>query len=335
MIASLIIVLALHGGVAKQQLDTTSMVHVPGRTFLMGSVGVEDPENEKPQHRVRVVDFWMDSTEVTNAQYETFVKATGYVTVAERPVSWEQIRLQVPPGTPKPPDSLLQPGSLVFTMPRAGTSTDDVAQWWKWMIGANWRHPEGPGSDILTRMNHPVVHIAYEDAQAYAAWAGKRLPTEAEWECAALAGATSARYTWGNNSPTDTDSIANIWQGTFPYLNTERDGYLRTAPIRSYKPNALGLYDMAGNVWEWCSDQFRADAYEQRIERHPNAVIHNPQGPTTSWDPNDGVPSTRKHVIRGGSFLCHASYCESYRVSARRGETPDTGMSHLGFRCVR
>ena len=334
MIASLIIVLAVCVS-ASAQPDTKSMVYVKGRTFTMGSARADDPENEKPQHRVKVSDFWMDSTEVTNAQYELFVKATGYVTVAERPVEWEQIRLQVPPGTPKPPDSLLQPGSLVFTMPAEGTTTDDVAQWWKWVIGANWRHPEGTNSDIRNRMNHPVVHIAFEDAQAYATWAGKRLPTEAEWECAALAGAKSARFTWGNRIPSDGDSIANIWQGTFPYLNSERDGFLRTSPVRSYKPNKLGLYDMAGNVWEWCSDLFRADAYEQRLESDPKAIINNPTGPTTSWDPNDGVPSTRKHVIRGGSFLCHASYCESYRVSARRGETPDTGMSHLGFRCVR
>ncbi len=334
MITSLILVLALHGAGANVP-DTSAMVHVRGRTFLMGSTGADDPENEKPQHRVRVSDFWMDATEVTNAQFESFVTETGYITVAERTVDWEQIRQQVPTGTPKPPDSLLQPGSLVFVVPAKGTTTDDVAQWWKWVIGAHWRRPEGPGSDIRNRMDHPVVHIAFDDAQAYATWAGKRLPTEAEWECAALAGADTSRYTWGYKIPDDRDSIANIWQGTFPYLNTERDGFLRTSPVRSYPANALGLFDMAGNVWEWCADLYRADAYQIRLERHPNAVINRPSGPTTSWDPNDGVPTTRKHVIRGGSFLCHASYCESYRVAARRGETPDTGMSHLGFRCVK
>ncbi|MCX6140238.1 MAG: formylglycine-generating enzyme family protein [Candidatus Kapabacteria bacterium] len=335
MIASLTVLFMLNVFSASPPPDTRSMVHVKGRVFVMGSVNGEDPENEKPAHNVKVSDFWMDSTEVTNAQYDVFVRATGYVTIAERPVEWEQIRLQVPAGTPKPADSLLQPGSLVFNVPVPGTHNEDVTKWWSWVVGANWRHPEGPQSSIDQRMDHPVVHIAYEDAQAYATWAGKRLPTEAEWECAALAGAHSARFTWGNRIPDDDDSVANIWQGTFPDKNTERDGYLRTSPVKSFKANKLGLYDMAGNVWEWCSDLYRADAYEVMSPGSSTSPLVNPVGPSTSWDPDDAVPTTVKHVIRGGSFLCHASYCESYRVTARRGESPDTGMAHIGFRCVK
>lgn len=308
------------------------MVLVKGRTFVMGSTGAGEPHNEKPAHSVTVSDFWMDAAEVTNAQFAEFVAATKYVTVAERPVNWEQLKTQVPEGTPRPADSLLQPGSLVFRMPAEGTTTRDVSAWWEWTLGADWKHPEGPTSTIQYRMDHPVVHVCFEDATAYAAWKRKRLPTEAEWELAALAGSTDARFTWGDRVPTERDSVANIWQGIFPWKNTTRDGYVRTSPVRSYPPNALGLYDVAGNVWEWCSDLYRADAYEVLAKSKKKIV--NPRGPSTSWDPNEEVPTITKHVIRGGSFLCHVSYCESYRVRARRGESPDTGMSHIGFRCV-
>lgn len=324
--------------------DTTRMAWIEGGEFLMGATDTTDWPGELPQHRVRVSGFYMDVTEVTNRQFADFVKATGYVTIAEQPVDWEQIRKQVPEGTPKPPDSVLQPGSLVFVQPPQMVDLTDPSYWWKWTVGANWRHPEGPGSTITDRMDHPVVHVSFADAQAYAAWAGKSLPTEAEWEYASRGGVQGARYHWGNNDASDITPPCNIWQGQFPIENTKADGALRTNRVGSYAPNAFGLYDMAGNVWEWCADKYRADAYEypnNRMAEQPNnqkdhqPLTTDPTGPSDSWDPNDAVPSTLKHVIRGGSFLCHRGYCESYRNSARRGETPDTGMSHIGFRCVR
>lgn len=326
------------------------MIWVEGGEFLMGATDTTDWPGELPQHRVRVSGFYMDVTEVTNAQFAAFVAATGYVTTAERPVDWEEIKKQVPPGTPKPPDSVLQPGSLVFVQPATMVDLTDASHWWRWTVGASWRHPEGPGSSIDTRMNHPVVHVTYEDAVAYATWAGKSLPTEAEWEYASRGGKQNERYHWGNADASDNAPPCNIWQGQFPIQNTLADGALRTNAVGSYPPNAFGLYDMAGNVWEWCADKYRADAYEQRVassEQRVQSSEHvipsvseeplttDPKGPDDSWDPNDPVPANLKHVIRGGSFLCHRGYCESYRNSARRGETPDTGMSHIGFRCVR
>jgi len=277
----------------------------------------------------------MDVTEVTNAQFRAFVEATGYKTVAERPVNWEELKKQVPPGTPKPPDDMLQPGSLVFTPPDHPVSTTDASQWLSWTPRANWRQPEGPGSSIEGRENHPVVHVAWEDAAAYATWAGKRLPTEAEWEFAARGGLSGSRFVWGNEPVSDDKPQANIWQGEFPWKNLQYDGYVRTAPVRSFPPNGYGLYEMAGNVWEWCSDQYRADEYVRRVSASTGSVLVNPTGPHDSWDPDDAVPTITKRVIRGGSFLCHRTYCSSYRPSARRGQSPDTGMSHLGFRCVQ
>lgn len=312
----------------------TGMRLVKGGTYTVGSAEHDAHPSELPRHRVTLKAFWIDTTEVTNAQFKRFVDATHYVTVAERPVQWEQLQQQLPAGTPKPPDSLLQPGSLVFHRAAPGTPTTDASAWWSWVIGASWQHPDGPGSTIANRMDHPVVHVAYEDAVAYATWAGKRLPTEHEWEVAARGGQPSARYPWKTPNVTDADSIANIWQGTFPSSNTGRDGFEGTAPVASYEPNGGGLYDMGGNVWEWCSDLYRADAYEVLMKEVRGKVVRDPRGPATSWDPDDAVPTMTKHVIRGGSFLCHASYCESYRVAARRGESPDTGMSHIGFRCV-
>jgi formylglycine-generating enzyme required for sulfatase activity len=277
----------------------------------------------------------MDATEVTNAQYREFVKATGYKTVAERPLDWEELKKQVPPGTPKPADDVLQPGSVVFMPPDQPVALNNVQNWWQWTVGANWQHPEGPNSNLDGRDQHPVVHIAFEDAVAYAKWADKRLPTEAEWEFAARGGLERKRFTWGDQPYDDEKPLCNIWQGEFPWKNTLTDKYLRTAPVKTFPPNGYGLYEMAGNVWEWCSDFYRADAYVRRTVQSKGEVIENPKGPNDSWDPNDAVESNPKHVIRGGSFLCHVTYCESYRPSARRGEAPDTGMSHLGFRCVK
>ena len=275
------------------------MVLIPAGEFTMGSEAADARPNEGPVRRVRTDAFLIDRTEVTNAQFAEFVAATGYVTVAERPVDWELLKQQVPPGTPKPPDEMLQPGALVFTPPAGPVPLDDPSGWWSWTPGACWRHPEGPASDISTRMDHPVVQVAFDDACAYAAWAGKRLPTEVEWERAARGGLEGTRFVWGDG-PLDA-TRCNVWQGDFPHRNSAEDGFVRTAPVGTYPPNGFGLVDMAGNVWEWCSDEF--------------------------------APGERVH--RGGSYLCNPAYCSSYRPSARMGCTPDTALGHLGFRCAR
>lgn len=298
----------------------------------MGSTDPLARADESPVHRVHIDGFWIDSTEVTNAQFAEFVKATGYKTIAERPVDWEAMKSQLPPGTPKPDEELLQPGSLVFVAPQHPVALNDVSAWWQWTRGACWKHPEGPASTIEGRESHPVVHIAYDDALAYAAWAGKTLPTEAQWEFAARGGLDGKVNSWGDD-PVDA-TRCNTWQGRFPDSNTAEDGFQSTAPVKSYPPNGYGLYDMAGNVWEWCLDQYRDDAYVQRVQSAGAGVtIHDPKGPSTSRDPrNPTAPVLRVH--RGGSYLCNDSYCASYRPSARMGVTPDTSLGHLGFRCV-
>jgi formylglycine-generating enzyme required for sulfatase activity len=310
------------------------MVWIPGGEFTMGTDDPHFGRVERPAHRVRVGGFWMDATEITNAQFSLFAEATGYVTLAEKPVDWEELRKQLPPGTPKPADDSLLPGSLVFVQPCGPVMLGNPGAWWRWTPGACWRHPEGPASSIASRMNHPVVQIAWSDAAAYAAWAGKRLPTEVEWEFAARGGLEGKRFVWGDEEPTDTRIFANIWQGEFPVLNTLRDGFGGTSPVGTFAPNGYGLSDMAGNVWEWCADRFRADQYEREAVGAPGAVLTNPAGPADSWDPQQPVPTAEQRVVRGGSFLCNKSYCESYRTSARRGETPDSAASHIGFRCV-
>ncbi len=314
------------------------MVFIRGGEFAMGSKDTLARPDEQPIHRVRVDGFWMDVTEVTNAQYAAFVKATGYKTVAERPVDWEELKKQLPPGTPKPDPKMLLPGSLVFTPPAQPVDLRDTQQWWSWTTGANWRHPEGPGSSIEGKDNLPVVHIAFEDAVAYCNWAGKRLPTEAEWEFAARGGLDGKTNVWGDE-PVDAKRC-NTWQGHFPDKNTNEDGFARAAPVRSFAANGYGLYDMAGNVWEWCSDLYRPDTYARQMLELDSAgtkgdrrVLVNPKGPARSYDPRSpGAPESRVH--RGGSFLCNDSYCASYRPSARMACPPDTGMQHLGFRCV-
>lgn len=308
------------------------MIWIPSGEFAMGSTDPLAREDESPVHRVWVDGFWMDATEVTNAQFRAFVEATGYKTVAERSIDWEEMKKQAPPGTPKPSDEELVPGSLVFTPPDQPVDLRDWSQWWRWVDGACWKHPEGPGSTIEGRENHPVVHIAYEDAQAYCRWAGKRLPTETEWEFAARGGLDGKVNTWGD-APIDS-TRANTWQGQFPHNNTLQDGYAAAAPAKSFPANGYGLYDMAGNVWEWCSDLYRRDTYALRArEIGPADVAVNPTGPADSFDSrNPYEPEVR--VMRGGSFLCHDSYCASYRPSARMASSPDTGLSHTGFRCV-
>ena len=279
----------------------------------------------------------MAVTEVTNAQFREFVDATGYLTVAERPLDWEVLKLQVPPGTPKPPEDVLQPGSLVFSPPTHEVDLQRYDLWWQWTVGASWQHPYGPESNLNGLEQHPVVHIAFEDAEAYARWRGGRLPTESEWEHAARGGGTQAPTinVWGNE-PID-HTRANIWTGDFPYRNTAADGFVLTAPVGQYAPNSIGLYDMAGNVWEWCQDFFHRDAYAMRLAAQPADLkgqpINNPTGPVSSHDPRHPYESITR-VQRGGSFLCNDSYCASYRPSARMSSSPDSGLSHLGFRWI-
>jgi formylglycine-generating enzyme required for sulfatase activity len=306
------------------------MVWIPGGEFVMGSDSEQAWPDEGPPHRVRVDGFWIDATEVTNAQFHEFVEATRYVTTAERAPTVEEILAQSPPGTPAPPPEVLVPGSLVFSPPDHPVPLDDVSGWWKWTPGANWRHPEGLDSDLTGREDHPVVQVSWDDAVAYAKWARKRLPTEAEWEFAARGGLDQASFTWGDESFDESQPQANLWTGTFPNRNTAVDGYARTAPVKSFPANGYGAYDMAGNVWEWCSDWYSRDFYSKSL---PAEVTLNPSGPGDSHD--SMRPFTSQRSQRGGSFLCNDSYCSRYRPSARHGCTPDTGMSHVGFRCVK
>ncbi len=306
------------------------MVWVPGGEFTMGTDAEVGWADEKPAHRVQVDGFWMDEHEVTNAQFRAFVEATGHVTTAEKPPVLEELLRQLPPGTPPPPKDKLVPGSLVFRPTAGPVDTRDFSQWWAWTPGASWRHPEGPGSGIEGREDHPVVHVSWDDAAAYARWAGKRLPTEAEWEFAARGGLDNKPYAWGDDKPSDQNLRANLWQGEFPHQNTAADGFERTAPVKSFAPNGYGLYDMSGNVWEWCDDWYQRDLYRWR---NGKSVTMNPQGPERPHDP--ARPFTPQRVQKGGSFLCNDSYCTRYRPSARHGCTPDTGMSHVGFRCAK
>ncbi|HVJ80490.1 MAG TPA: formylglycine-generating enzyme family protein [Planctomycetia bacterium] len=312
------------------QKGPPGMVWVPGGAFMMGADAAPAGRDERPAHRVRVDGFWMDETDVTNDQFAAFVAATGYVTTAEKPVDVEEILRQSPPGTPPPPKEMLAPGSLVFAPP-AGETKDlrDHTRWWRWTPGANWRHPEGPESNLEGRGDHPVVHASWYDATAYAKWAGKRLPTEAEWEAAARGGLEGKTYVWGDSPFSDEKPQCNCWQGEFPGKNTARDGYERTSPVKAFPPNGYGLYDMAGNVWQWCGDWYDADLYARRAG---GGVVVNPPGPGKCNDPRNPLSPSRSQ--RGGSFLCHPSYCWRYRPSARHGCSADSGMSHVGFRCA-
>lgn len=304
------------------------MVLIPGGNFIMGSEEIGAKESEGPEHEVLISSFFMDETEVTNAQFRKFVEATAYKTVAERPVDWEEIKKQLPPNTPKPADSVLKPGSLVFDPIPGVSNLYDISQWWAWVNGADWMHPTGPGSNIDGKDDHPVVHIAYDDAEAYARWAGKRLPTEAEWEYASRGGQSHNTFAWGDELVPDGTYLANFFQGTFPEYNKKMDGFEKTAPVKSYPPNDFGLYDMIGNVWEWTSDWYRPDAHKLC----PVKPCHDPKGPDSSLDPNE--PLSPKRVTKGGSFLCSEKYCSNYRPSARMATSFDSGQEHLGFRCV-
>ena len=308
------------------------MVWIPGGSFSMGGVGNESRRDELPTHPVKVSGFFIGKTEVTNREYSEFIEATGYTTIAERSVDWEQLKKQVPEGTPKPSAEMLVPGSMVFQMPTRIEGTDDYSQWWTWVPGACWKNPEGPDSTITDRMDHPVVHVSWPDAVEYAKWIGGSLPTEAQWEFAARGGLASKPFIWGTQ-PIDA-THANTWQGTFPIENTGGDGFPGTAPVGTFPANGYGLLDMGGNVWEWCLDHYQADVYAERIRKNLTGdEIVDPVQKKPASDPrHPHAPETM--VQRGGSFLCNPSYCSSYRPSARMSTTPDSASSHAGFRVV-
>jgi len=307
------------------------MAWIPGGEFSMGAndppdmdeVGMKATADARPIHRVYVDGFFMDKTDVTNAQFAAFVKATGYVTIAERKPRAEDF-----PGAP--PENLVA-GSVVFSPPDHPVDLKNYFQWWNYVPGANWRHPLGPTSDIKGKDDYPVVQIAYPDAEAYAKWAGKRLPTEAEWEFAARGGLAGQPFVWGRSFRPDGKWMANTHQGHFPNQDTGDDGYVGIAPVAKYPPNGYGLYDMAGNVWQWTSDWYRPNYYQQLAAT--GLVVRNPQGPDSSFDPAE--PNQPKKVHRGGSFLCTDQYCSRYIVGTRGKGEVSTGTNHLGFRCVK
>jgi formylglycine-generating enzyme required for sulfatase activity len=298
------------------------MIWIPGGEFWMGCDDCDMPD-ARPVHLVSVSGFWMDATPVTNDRFAAFVKATGYVTVAERKPD--------PADFPGVPLDKLQPGAVVFTPPTHPVSLSDYTRWWSYVPGASWKHPEGPASIVKGLGRHPVVHVAWEDVHAYAAWAGKRLPTEAEFEFAARGGRDRARYSWGNEFKPGGRPAANVWEGRFPDSNSREDGYYRTSPVTAFPPNGYGLYDVGGNVWQWCADWYRPDYYGTFPD--PSAAARDPRGPDSSFDPDE--PGARKRVTRGGSFLCSTEYCQRYLVGSRGKAEISTGSSNLGFRLVR
>lgn len=298
-----------------KDLGNAEMKVITGGIFAMGS---DEFEDSQPLHQVFVKSFLMDEHEVTNEQFAKFIKATGYSTVAERPLNQKDY-----PGVAV---EKLVPGSIVFIPTLQKVSLKNANQWWVYLPGANWRHPKGLASAIKGKDKDPVVQVCYEDAAAYAQWAGKRLPTEAEWEFAARGGRQDTKYYWGDTLKPGGKWVANIFQGSFPNSNTNEDGYNEVAPVKSFAPNPYGLYDMDGNVWEWCNDFYRPDYYRQ-------SPAENPQGPADSFDPEE--PGSVKHVLRGGSFICSDQYCMRYKAGSRgKGETSSAG-NNVGFRCVK
>jgi formylglycine-generating enzyme required for sulfatase activity len=331
----LVLVLAVLFGLfaAKSLLDKApdGMVWIPGGEFSMGAIMNGEgshampmaSNDSQPVHRVYVDGFWMDATPVTNAQFEKFVKATNYVTIAERTPTKEEF--------PTAPEENLVAGAVVFAPTDHEVPLNNHYQWWTYVKGANWRHPLGPQSDIKGKENYPVVHIAYPDAEAYAKWTAKRLPTEAEFEFAERGGLSGKTYAWGDEFRPGGKWMANTWQGQFPVKDAGEDGYAGIAPVKSFPANGYGLYDMAGNVWEWCSDWYRPDYYQELTDN--GGVARNPQGPDSPFDPAE--PNEKKRVHRGGSFLCNEQYCSRYIVGTRGKGEVNTGTNHLGFRCIK
>ena len=324
-------------GQSARALDTSGMKWIAPGEFDMGAAAADRDArpDERPVHRVSLAGYWIDQTPVTNAQFRTFVQATGYVTTAQKAPVLEEIMKQLPPGTPPPPAEALVAASMVFRPPDRPVALGDPSQWWAWVPGADWQHPHGPGSTLDGLDDHPVVQVSHDDAAAYAKWAGKRLPTEAEWERAARGNATATKYAWGNQDPTDAAPRRNTWQGHFPDINSAADGYRATSPVRAFDPNDLGLYDLGGNVWQWCADWYRPDTYatDRRAAAASQAGLTvNPTGPAAGFDPDQ--PAATVRVLRGGSYLCNASYCAGYRLAARMKSTPDTSTDHIGFRCA-
>ena len=309
---------------APADAPAKNMAWVPGGQFRMGS---EDfyPE-ERPVHTAEVDGFWMDEHPVTVAGFRRFVKETGYITVAERPLD--------PADYPDADPTLLVPGSLVFRKTRGPVDLNDYHNWWEYRPGARWTHPEGPGSNVGGRERHPITHVAYEDAEAYAAWAGKQLPTEAEWEFAARGGLEGAVFTWGDDFAPKGRMMANTWQGEFPWQNLNLDGYEGTSPVRSFPPNGYGLYDMCGNVWEWTCDYYtpgHPGMSENACCAPSNPRVASPEGSYDIGCPGEHIP---RRVLKGGSHLCAPNYCLRYRPAARQPQMIETSMAHLGFRCI-
>jgi sulfatase modifying factor 1 len=309
--------------------STKGMVFINGGTFMMGGDNSQADTDEYPKHKVQLSGFFMDASEVTNVQFQKFVEATHYVTTAEKKPDWEEMKQTLPPGTPRPSDSMLVAASLVFHQTAGPVDLNDYSQWWHWQKGADWKHPEGTGSNIKGKGNYPVVQVSWYDATVYCKWAGKRLPTEAEWEFAARGGLQNEIYPWGNEPINEGKPKANSWGGKFPYYNDDKDGFAGLAPVASFPANGYKLYDMSGNVWEWCSDWYDVNYYKTI----GNSIAIDPQGSSKSYDPMD--PYTPKRSLRGGSFLCNDSYCSGYRVARRMKSSPDTGLEHTGFRCVK
>lgn len=325
----------------SNQNQYEGMVWIPKGKFIMGGEVADfmkewpyfarSRNDERPLHPVELSGFWISETPVTNQEFQAFVDATGHQTTAEKAPTLEEIMPLLPPGTPPPPKEALVAASLVFQAPSYSVPLNNALAWWEWRPKANWKQPEGPGSSIEDRMNHPVVHVSYFDALAYAEWKGMSLPTEAQWEYAARGGKEQRVFTWGDQPISETEPIINTWQGSFPNQNTNADGYSATSPVRTFAPNGYGLYDMSGNVWEWVADWYHSDTYGDRAKLKSPPL--DPLGPKVSYDPQE--PHLAKRVIRGGSFLCNDAYCSGYRPAARMKNSPDTSSNHMGFRVVK
>jgi sulfatase modifying factor 1 len=307
---------------AHEHARTEGMVWIPEVTFLMGS-NDHYPE-EKPAHKVSAPGFWMDRHTVTNREFQAFVEEAGHVTLAERPAN--------PDDYPGAKPELLAPSSVLFKKSAGPVDLRNHFNWWIYVAGADWKHPRGPASSIDELWDHPVVHVAFEDAEAYAKWAGKELPTEAEWESAARGGLDAKPYVWGDEYMPGGKPAANTWQGEFPWQNLLEDGYEWTAPVGSFAPNGYGLYDMAGNVWEWTTDWYQDHGKIQS----PCCTLENPRGGDreASIDPRTPAIRIPRKVMKGGSYLCAPNYCQRYRPAARMAQPVDTSTCHLGFRCI-